>query len=172
MSKEIEVCYEREGRCLEALSKQKAGNVIEAEKEQVTESNPKRVSRISDRLIRGVLVLAGTCFLALGILGVFLPLLPTTPFLLLAAACYARSSKRFYNWLLNNRWFGSYIKNYHEGRGISLKLKVITLALLWGTITYSAFFVVDALYWRIILLVIAVGVTIHILKTRTLKGTR
>ena len=169
MSKEIEVCYEREGRCLEALSKQKAGNVIEAEKEQVTESNPKRVSRISDRLIRGVLVLAGTCFLALGILGVFLPLLPTTPFLLLAAACYARSSKRFYNWLLNNRWFGTYIRNYREGKGIPPKLKVITLALLWGTIIYSAFFVVDTLYWRIILLVIAVGVTIHILKTRTLR---
>jgi uncharacterized membrane protein YbaN (DUF454 family) len=169
LSKEIEVCYEREGRCLEALSKQKAGQVIEAEKEQVAKSNPQRVSRISDRLFRGALVFAGTCFLALGILGVFLPLLPTTPFLLLAVACYARSSKRFYYWLLNNRLFGSYIKNYHEGRGISLKLKVITLALLWGTITYSAFFVVDALYWRIILLVIAVGVTIHILKTRTLR---
>jgi len=169
LGKEIEVCYEREGRCLEALSKQKAGQVIEAEKEQVTESNTKRVSMISDKLLRGTLVILGTCFLGLGIVGVFLPLLPTTPFLLLAAACYARGSKRFYDWLLNNRWFGSYIKNYREGRGISLKLKVITLALLWGTITYSAFFVVDALYWRIILLVIAVGVTIHILKTRTLR---
>jgi hypothetical protein len=169
VSKEIEVCYEREGRCLEALSKQKAGQVIKTEKEQVAKSNPKRVSRISDRLFRGALVFAGTCFLALGIVGIFLPLLPTTPFLLLAAACYARSSRRFYDWLLNNRWFGSYIKNYREGRGIALKVKVLTLALLWGTIIYSAFFVVDELYWRIILLVIAVGVTIHILKTRTLK---
>jgi uncharacterized membrane protein YbaN (DUF454 family) len=172
LTKEIEVCYEREGRCLEALSKQQAGQVIEAEKEQAAKSNPKRVSRISDKLFRGALVFAGTSFLALGIVGVFLPLLPTTPFLLLAAACYARSSKRFYDWLLYNRLFGSYIRNYREGRGISLKLKVVTLALLWGTITYSTFFVVDKLYWRIILLVIAVGVTIHILKTRTLKGTR
>jgi len=65
--------------------------------------------------------------------------------------------------------FGSYIRNYREGRGIALKIKVVTIILLWGTIVYSAFFVVDALYWRIILLVIAVGVTIHILKTRTLK---
>jgi uncharacterized membrane protein YbaN (DUF454 family) len=170
LSKKIEVCCEREGRCFEVLSKQKAGNAIEAEKGQVTESNPKRVSRISDRLIRGVLVLAGTCFLALGILGIFLPLLPTTPFLLLAAACYARGSKRFYDWLLNNRWFGTYIRNYREGKGIPLKVKALTLALLWGTIIYSAFFVVDELYWRIILLVIAVGVTIHILKTQTLKG--
>lgn len=169
MSKEVEVCYQRERRCLEVLSKQKAGNAIETEKEPVDKTSPERVNRITDRLIRGILVLAGTCFLVLGIMGIFLPLLPTTPFLLLAAACYARSSKRFYDWLLNNRWFGSYIKNYREGRGISLKLKIVTLALLWGTITYSAFFVVDEFYWRIILLVIAVGVTIHILKTRTLK---
>ena len=169
MSKEIEVCYERERRCLEALSKQKAGQVIEAEKEQVAKSNPKRVSRISDRLFRGAFVFAGTSFLALGIVGIFLPLLPTTPFLLLAAACYARGSKRFYDWLLNNRWFGTYIRNYREGKGIPLKVKALTLALLWGTIIYSAFFVVDELYWRIILLVIAVGVTIHILKTRTLR---
>jgi hypothetical protein len=135
----------------------------ESSMEKINKSNTK-----SDLVRVGLLVL-GTLFLAVGTVGIFLPLLPTTPFLLLAAACYARSSKRFYNWLLNNRWFGSYIKNYHEGRGISLKLKVITLALLWGTIAYSGFFVVDAIYWRIILLVIAVGVTIHILKTRTLR---
>jgi len=167
VSKEIEGCYDREGRCLEVLSEQKAGQL--AGENGIEETSSEKIKRISDRLLRGTLIVLGTCFLALGILGVFLPLLPTTPFLLLAAACYARSSKRFYNWLLNNRWFGSYIKNYHEGRGISLKLKVITLALLWGTIAYSGFFVVDAIYWRIILLVIAVGVTIHILKTRTLR---
>jgi len=169
LSKEIEVCYEREGRCLEVLSEQKAGQL--ADKDDLGETSSEKTKKVRDRLFRGAFVFAGTCFLALGILGVFLPLLPTTPFLLLAAACYARSSKRFYNWLLNNRWFGSYIKNYHEGRGISLKLKVITLALLWGTIAYSGFFVVDAIYWRIILLVIAVGVTIHILRTRTLRKT-
>ena len=167
MSKEIEGCYDREGRCLEVLSEQKAGQL--AGENGIEETSSEKIKRISDRLLRGTLIVLGTCFTGLGILGVFLPLLPTTPFLLLAAACYARSSKRFYYWLLNNRLFGSYIKNYHEGRGISLKLKVITLALLWGTTTYSAFFVVDALYWRIILLVIAVGVTIHILKTRTLR---
>jgi len=126
-------------------------------------------SKAKSDLVRAVLIVLGTLFLATGTVGIFLPLLPTTPFFLLAVACYARSSRRFYDWMLNNRVFGSYIRNYREGRGISLKLKVVTLALLWGTITYSAFFVVDELYWRIILLVIAVGVTIHILKTRTLK---
>jgi hypothetical protein len=121
-------------------------------------------------LVRVTLLVLGTLFLAVGTLGIFLPLLPTTPFFLLSAACYARSSKRFYHWLLYNRLFGSYIRNYREGRGIPLKAKVLTIALLWGTIIYSAFFVVDALYLRIILLVIAVGVTIHILKTRTLRA--
>jgi len=126
-------------------------------------------SKAKSDLVRAVLIVLGTLFLATGTVGIFLPLLPTTPFFLLAVACYARSSRRFYDWMLNNRVFGSYIRNYREGKGISLKLKAVTLALLWGTITYSATFVVDELYWRIILLVIAVGVTIHILKTRTLK---
>ncbi len=126
-------------------------------------------SKAKSDLVRAVLIVLGTLFLATGTVGIFLPLLPTTPFFLLAVACYARSSRRFYDWMLNNRVFGSYIRNYHEGKGIPLKLKVLTLALLWGTITYSAFFVVDALSLRIILLLIAIGVTIHILKTRTLR---
>jgi uncharacterized membrane protein YbaN (DUF454 family) len=135
--------------------------------ERITEKIIK--SKTQSDFVRAVLLVLGTLFLATGTVGIFLPLLPTTPFFLLAAACYARSSRRFYNWLLYNRLFGSYIRNYREGKGIALRVKVITMALLWGTITYSAFFVVDALYWQIILLVIAVGVTIHILKTRTLK---
>lgn len=126
-------------------------------------------SKAKSDLVRAVLIVLGTLFLATGTVGIFLPLLPTTPFFLLAVACYARSSRRFYDWMLNNRVFGSYIRNYREGKGIPLKLKVLTLALLWSTITYSAFFVVDALYLRIILLLIAMGVTIHILKTRTLR---
>jgi len=129
--------------------------------------NEKR--QIIGNLSKGVLIIAGTCFVGLGIVGIFLPLLPTTPFLLLAAACYARSSERFYNWLLNNRWFGRYIKNYLEGKGLPLKVKVLSLCLLWITIGYSVVFVVHTLVVRIILIVIAVGVTIHILFTRTCK---
>jgi uncharacterized membrane protein YbaN (DUF454 family) len=131
--------------------------------EKINESKTKR------DLVRAALLVLGTLFLATGTVGILLPLLPTTPFFLIAAACYARSSKRFYRWLLYNRLFGSYIRNYREGKGIALKVKIFALALLWGTITYSAFFVVDKIYWQIVLLVIAVGVTIHILKTRTLK---
>ena len=67
----------------------------------------------------------------------FVPVLPTTPFLLLAAICYARSSERFYHWLLNNRWFGEYLKNYREGRGIPLREKTLTVLALWLTIGFT-----------------------------------
>ncbi len=123
----------------------------------------------TSNLSRWLLISAGTFFIGLGIIGIFLPLLPTTPFLLLAAACYARSSKRFYNWLLNNRWFGNYIKNYREGKRVPLKIKVLSISFLWFAIGYSAIFVVHILLGRIILILIAIVVTMHILSIKTLK---
>lgn len=128
-----------------------------------------QINKTSSRLIRGILITAGTLFVGLGVLGIFIPLLPTTPFLLLAAACYAKSSKRFYHWLLTNKWFGNYIKNYREKKGVPLKVKLSSISLLWITILFSAVFVVDTLLFRIILILIAIGVTIHILSIRTLK---
>ncbi len=121
----------------------------------------------SDRFLRKILIFVGTIFVGLGILGMFLPILPTTPFLLLAAACYARSSKRFYHWLLNNRWFGSYIRDYRERKSIPLKVKIFTVALLWITIILSAVFATDVTIVRVILIIIALCVTIHILSLRT-----
>ena len=128
-----------------------------------------QINKISNRLIRWVLIITGTFFIGLGVLGIFLPLLPTTPFLLLAAACYVRSSKRFYNWILNNKWFGNYVKNYQEKKGVPLKVKILSVSLLWITIIFSAVFIVHILFVRIILILIAIGVTIHILSIRTLK---
>src|SRR4030067_1054524 len=88
-------------------------------------------------LWRGVLVTVGTLAGGPGGLGVFIPLLPTTPFLLLAAFCYARSSERFYRWLLTNPWFGAYLTNYREGRGMALRDKLLTLTALWLAIGSS-----------------------------------
>jgi len=119
--------------------------------------------------IRILLIIAGTFFVGLGIVGIFVPVLPTTPFLLLAAACYARSSQRFYGWLLNNKWFGSYIRNYLERKGVPLRVKVVTVTLLWITIGSSVAFVVEILVVKLILVLIAIGVSIHILSVRTLK---
>ena len=119
--------------------------------------------------MRILLIVCGTIATTLGVIGIIVPLLPTTPFLLLAAACYARSSERFYNWLLNNRLFGRYVKDYIERRGISLKAKVFTLVLLWVTITCSAILATDTTWIRILLFAIAAAVTIHILLIKTLK---
>jgi uncharacterized membrane protein YbaN (DUF454 family) len=119
--------------------------------------------------IRILLILAGTVSVGLGILGIFVPVLPTTPFLLLAAVCYARSSQRLYGWLLNNKWFGNYIRSYLERKGIPLKIKALTITLLWITIGLSVAFAVQGIIVRLILVFIAIGVSIHILCIRTLK---
>jgi hypothetical protein len=123
-----------------------------------------------NKLKRALYATAGTILLGLGVLGVFLPILPTTPFLLLSAACYYKSSKRMHTWMLNNKWFGSYIRNYREGKGIPLKTKIFTLALLWLVITYSALFhVASILIIQITLFIIATAVTIHIITLPTFK---
>jgi uncharacterized membrane protein YbaN (DUF454 family) len=116
-----------------------------------------------------LLIVIGSISVGLGMLGVFLPLLPTTPFLLLAAACYIRSSEKFYNWLIYHKWFGSYIRNYHEGRGIPLKAKIMAISLIWLTIGFSAVFIVPVLIAKIVLFGIAIGVTMYLLKIKTLQ---
>ena len=123
------------------------------------------------KAIRTFLLFAGTVSLILGAIGVFLPVLPTTPFLLLSAACYLRSSKRMYKWLLRNRWFGEYIRNYQEGRGVPLKTKIIAIVFLWTTIIYSAFFALDEiLIAQAALLLIGLGVSVHLIRLPTLKN--
>ncbi len=129
----------------------------------------KQRDKTSNRFIRWILIIAGTIFVGLGTLGIFLPILPTTPFLLLAAACYARSSKRFYDRLINNKWFGAYIKNYREGKGIPLKVKVYTISLLWITILFSAFFFISIFWVSVVLILIAAGVTVHVLIIKTYR---
>ena len=123
---------------------------------------------MSAKLKNYSLIALGTICLATGIIGIFTPILPTTPFLLLAAYCYLRSSARFHRWLMNNRVFGGYIRNYTEGRGIPLKLKLLTIALLWATIGISIWAADNAIV-TVILLTIAVGVTLHIALIRPQK---
>ena len=126
-----------------------------------------QVYLIPNTLLRYILIISGTISLGLGIIGIFLPILPTTPFLLLAAACYARSSKRFYDWLLNNKWFGIYIKNYQQGKGIPFKVKVISISVLWITILTSTFFFITMLWMKFVLIFVAIAITIHISKMKT-----
>jgi len=119
--------------------------------------------------IKGLLVAAGCFFVGLGVVGIVVPLLPTTPLLLLAAACFARSSERFYRWLLGNRWFGAYVKNYREGRRIPARVKIFSVALLWVVILLSACFAVSNVVVRVVLIAVAVGVTLHIVFIRPKK---
>ena len=113
--------------------------------------------------------MAGTICVAVGTIGVFLPVLPTTPFLLLAAFCYTRSSKRLYGALLSNRLVGSYLKNYLEGRGMTRRSKLWTLGLLWLGIALAASVATDETGVRLLLVAVLVGVTIHILTVGTIR---
>ena len=122
----------------------------------------------SSPLKKGILIVLGSVALGVGILGIFLPLLPTTVFLLMAAACYARSSERLYQWLLNHKWFGVYIRNWREYRAVSRRHKIYTISLLWITLILSALLATDRLLVRLILLGIGIGVSTFILRLKTL----
>jgi uncharacterized membrane protein YbaN (DUF454 family) len=119
-------------------------------------SHPRRIA----------LLVTGLVSLGTGILGIFIPLLPTTCFLLLAAWCFGKSSPRLHAWMMNNRWFGDYLSDYKAGRGIPRKLKVGSLSMLWVVILASVAFAVSALWVRTLLIVIAVAVTIHVASLR------
>jgi len=111
--------------------------------------------------------IAGTLFLALGLIGIPVPVLPTTPFLLLAAACYLRGSKRMYRWMHTNRWFGDYLSDYRAGKGVPKKTKVYSIATLWVVIGISMFTLRENIPVVVVLLAVAFGVTAHILLIKT-----
>ena len=135
-------------------------------------NNINRNEQILRRPIKVLLISLGTFFIGVAIVGIFVPILPTTPFLLISSALYAKSSKKFYNWLINNKIFGKYIKNYREGKGITLKLKIIATALLWITIGCSAIFALDILWARVLLVIIAILVTTHIIRINPIDKSK
>ena len=120
-------------------------------------------------LQRWFLIIIGLTAVGVGTVGIFIPLLPTTPFYLLAGACFFRSSDRLYQWLIGNKWFGPYIRNYREHRSIPRHAKILALILLWGTIGYEVLIDVKNPWLRILLVAIAVGVTIYLLRLKTVR---
>jgi uncharacterized protein len=118
---------------------------------------------------KAILIFLGTVCVGLGVLGMFLPLLPTTVFLLMAAYCYSHSSERFHNWLLTNRLCGEYISNYRSKRGITVRQKVTTLLTLWASIGFSAWLLGGRLWVVLLLAAVAAGVSIHILRLNTYR---
>lgn len=117
---------------------------------------------ISTTLKSRMLIAVGSISLGIGIVGIVVPLLPTTPFLLLAAYCYSRGSKRLSNRFLSNKLIGSYLRNYLEGKAMSIKAKICSLSALWGVIGCTAAFVIDSPIIRIVLLAVGSGVTVHV----------
>ncbi len=120
------------------------------------------------RAVRYAYFAGGVVSLGLGVIGVFLPVLPTTPFLLLAAACFVRSSARFYNWLLNHRLFGSSIRNWRRTGAIPLKAKLIAITLIALTIGASILFVIPLWPVKLLLAVIGVSVSVYLATRPTL----
>ena len=122
-------------------------------------------SEMSERgpLERGLWIGLGTTFVAIGAMGVAVPLLPTTPFLLLAAFCYARGSKRLHSWLLGHRYLGVYLRAYERGEGVSKSAKAISLLLLWGAMIVTMIYLVDNVVVMVVIVAIGLGVSAHII---------
>ena len=120
--------------------------------------------------MRIILILIGSVSFALGVLGIFLPMLPTTPFLLLSAAVWLKASPSLYEWLLNHRVFGEYIRNFREHRAIPLRVKIISVSMVWLTIGYCIIAVVDEWWWaQLLMALLAIAISWHILSYKTLK---
>ncbi len=128
------------------------------------------MKRVSEKVKRILFNVLGTIFLGIGCIGIILPILPTTPFLLLAAACYVRGSERMHRWMLGNRVFGAFIRNYLEGKGITPRQKGFSLAFLWVMMTFTISYLIENSIIRLVLLTIALAVSVHILKLPT-QGT-
>lgn len=114
-----------------------------------------------------LLTVIGSIAVVLAVLGLFLPLLPTTPFLLLASACYMRGSTRMHRRLLENRVFGEYLRNFEEGKGIPRKARIIALTLLWASLLFSIH-QVRIVPLQIMLAALGTAVSIYLLKMKTL----
>ena len=124
----------------------------------------------SGAIKRVLLIIAGWIAVILAVIGIVLPLLPTTPFLLLAAFCFSKSSSRFHDWLLNHPWFGDYIRNFQSGRGMTIKAKISTVFLIWLSIGASVIFFVPIVWVKVMLLIIACCVSGYLISRPTYKA--
>lgn len=122
---------------------------------------------ISKSIIKYILIIVGSISLVLGLIGIAIPVLPTTPFLLLASFCYIRSSKHLYNWLINHRIFGPYIYNYVTYKSVKRNTKILALTFLWVSLGFSIF-LVPSIYLKILFLLAGTSVTIYLIKLKTL----
>jgi len=121
-----------------------------------------------NRIKKYLLIIMGTISLILGIIGLFLPVLPTTPFLLLTSICYLRSSQRLYQWLMTRRVIGTYIYNYMTYKAVLKSTKVFSIIFLWITLIVSMI-LIGHWHVRIILILVGIGVSIHLMMLKTVE---
>ena len=127
----------------------------------VTETRARNHRRRSrSRLVRFAFNVAGALALGLGLVGIFLPLLPTTPFVLLAAACFARGSERFHQWLLANRTFGPMVFEWERHRSLPYRTKVTAIVLMSLTMAISIVFFVELLWLKIALALFGIALAV------------
>ncbi|MBI5540285.1 MAG: YbaN family protein [Bacteroidia bacterium] len=127
------------------------------------------MNKANNNVLKVLLIIAGSLSVVLGVIGIFLPVLPTTPFLLLAAALFARSSEKFYKIITTNKLFGKYIKDYNDGKGIKLQVKISAITILWVSIIISVI-ILKILLLKLSLIFIATLATIYIISIKTLKN--
>lgn len=120
-------------------------------------------------LLKTLLLLSGFVSLILGVIGIFVPLLPTTPFLLLSAYCFLRSSGKAHNWLIRNPYLGKYIVNYKEKRALPLHAKIISVILVWVSVSFSVVYMKEKIWLHVVLVAIAIIVSVYIISLKTLK---
>lgn len=119
-----------------------------------------------NRIKRGALIVAGSAAVVMGGIGVAVPILPTTPFIIAAGLCFSASSPRMYGWLVRSRYFGEYIENYRTGAGVSARTKAFSLIFLWSLLLISGFMMRSDPLAPVILPVVGAAVTAHILMLR------
>ncbi len=130
----------------------------------------KELQKSNNLILRSVLIAVGLLSTGLAVLGIFLPLLPTVPLLLLAAACFARSSERFHSWLLQHPHLGPMVRGFLEGQGIPLRSKIFSISLLWLTISVSVLLLTTPVWVKLTLLAIGGAVTIYLLRLPVYSG--
>ena len=127
-------------------------------------------NHVKSDFLRWILICCGWFFIVAGAVGIFLPLLPTVPFLLLAAACFARSSVRFHTWLVQHNRLGPLIRDYLNGGGMPLRAKKIAIGMVWVSMSVSAFLFVQVGWLKIVLMAVAAGVTLYLLSLPTIES--
>lgn len=106
----------------------------------------------------------GSLFVIIGVIGIFLPIFPTVPFLFLALFFYGKGSKKHYYWLMKNKYFSKYILDYKRGKKIPLLYKILFIITFWLSLAITSTFFIDNQILRVILIIIGILVTIYIIK--------